>query len=280
MTSLSGCSIRATRWGKVTVMGANAQTTVQKFLSGAVLTAEQQNFSAATGVPVFATTVTRDAAFGGANKVLAEGQTCYLESTNVVQYYDGAAWATVGPSSAGGLVPITPTSIAVGGGTATSAGNGQVTFTSVTTSLSLNGVFSALYTNYRIVLFAEAASAAMAPHIRMRVGGTNDSSGSYDFQQVYAVGAGTAGYQVANQTSWSVSVSSVQVHVSTFDIYRPFLAQPTSGIYTYSEQNSLVTVGAFNVGGMLHDESTSYDGISFLVGVGITGTVSVYGYAI
>jgi len=80
-------------------MGANAQTTVQKFLSGAVLTAEQQNFSAATGVPVFATTVTRDAAFGGANKVLAEGQTCYLESTNVVQYYDGAAWATVGPSA-------------------------------------------------------------------------------------------------------------------------------------------------------------------------------------
>jgi len=77
-------------------MGANAQTTVQKFLSGAVLTAAQQNFSAATGVPVFATTVTRDAAFGGANKVLAEGQTCYLESTNVVQYYDGAAWATVG----------------------------------------------------------------------------------------------------------------------------------------------------------------------------------------
>ena len=80
-------------------MGANAQTTVQKFLSGAVLTAEQQNFSAATGVPVFATTVTRDAAFGGANKVLAEGQLAYIEATDVVQYYDGAAWATVGPSS-------------------------------------------------------------------------------------------------------------------------------------------------------------------------------------
>ena len=80
-------------------MGANAQTTVQKFVDGAVLTAAEQNFSAATGVPVFATTVTRDAAFGGANKVLAEGQTCYLESTNVVQYYDGAAWASVGEVS-------------------------------------------------------------------------------------------------------------------------------------------------------------------------------------
>jgi hypothetical protein len=80
-------------------MGANAQITVPTFTAAQILTADQQNQSARTGVPVFATTVTRDAAFGGANKALAEGQLCYLESTNVVQYYDGAAWATVGPSA-------------------------------------------------------------------------------------------------------------------------------------------------------------------------------------
>jgi hypothetical protein len=62
-----------------------------------VLTADQQNQSARTGVPVFATTVERDAAFGGAGeKTLAEGQLCYLEDTNKVQYYDGAAWANLG----------------------------------------------------------------------------------------------------------------------------------------------------------------------------------------
>ena len=77
-------------------MGANAQTSVPLFVANSVLTAAQQNISAATGVPVFATTVTRDAAFGGSNKVLAEGQLCYLESTDVVQYYTGAAWASVG----------------------------------------------------------------------------------------------------------------------------------------------------------------------------------------
>jgi hypothetical protein len=80
-------------------MGANAQTSVTLFVANAVLTAAQQNFSAATGVPVFATTVTRDAAFGGSNKVLAEGQLCYLEASDVVQYYTGAAWATVGPTT-------------------------------------------------------------------------------------------------------------------------------------------------------------------------------------
>jgi hypothetical protein len=80
-------------------MGANAQTSVPLFVANSVLTAAQQNISAATGVPVFATTVTRDAAFGGSNKVLAEGQLAYIEASNVVQYYDGAAWATVGPAA-------------------------------------------------------------------------------------------------------------------------------------------------------------------------------------
>ena len=83
-------------------MGANAQTTVPTFVASQVLTADQQNQSARTGVPVFATTVERDAAFGGSGeKTLAEGQLAYLESTNVVQYYDGAAWATVGPITSG-----------------------------------------------------------------------------------------------------------------------------------------------------------------------------------
>ena len=78
-------------------MGANAQTTVPTFTAGQVLTADQQNQSARTGVPVFATTVTRDAAFGGAGeKTLAQGQLCYLEATNKLQYYDGTNWANIG----------------------------------------------------------------------------------------------------------------------------------------------------------------------------------------
>jgi len=81
-------------------MGANAQTTVPTFVTSQVLTADQMNQSARTGVPVFADTTARDAAFGGSGeKTLAEGQLAYLEDTNVVQYYDGAAWATLGPST-------------------------------------------------------------------------------------------------------------------------------------------------------------------------------------
>jgi len=86
-------------------MGANAQTTVPTFTASQVLTADQMNQSARTGVPVFADSTARDAGFGASGeKVLAEGQLCYLEDSDIVQYYDGSSWATVGPSSAGGLV--------------------------------------------------------------------------------------------------------------------------------------------------------------------------------
>lgn len=90
---------------------ANTQTTVPLFVANTVLTAASQNISAGTGVPVFATTVTRDAAFGGSNKALAEGQLAYIEASNVVQYYDGAAWATVGPATASAILQVKSTAL-------------------------------------------------------------------------------------------------------------------------------------------------------------------------
>lgn len=83
-------------------MGANAQTTVPTFVAAQVLTAAQMNQSARTGVPVFANTTDRDAAFGGTGeKTLAEGQLCYLEDTNATQYYDGALWKSIGSATSG-----------------------------------------------------------------------------------------------------------------------------------------------------------------------------------
>ena len=80
-------------------MGANAQTSVPAFTAGQVLTAAQVT-GINTGIPVFATSTERDAAFGGTGeKTLAEGQFAYLEDTDTVQVYDGTSWNTVGASS-------------------------------------------------------------------------------------------------------------------------------------------------------------------------------------
>ena len=83
-------------------MGANAQTSVPAFTSGQVLTAAQVT-QINTGIPVFASSTERDAAFGGTGeKTLAEGQMAYLEDTNATQYYDGSSWVAVG--EAGGKI--------------------------------------------------------------------------------------------------------------------------------------------------------------------------------
>jgi hypothetical protein len=49
-----------------------------------------------TGVPVFATTTTRDAAFGGTGeKNLAQGQLAYIEADGKVYVYSGTAWVSI-----------------------------------------------------------------------------------------------------------------------------------------------------------------------------------------
>jgi hypothetical protein len=76
-------------------MGANAQTTVPTFTTGQVLTAAQVN-QINTGVPVFADSTARTAAFGGTGeKVLAQGQLSYLESDGKIYVYSGTAWVSI-----------------------------------------------------------------------------------------------------------------------------------------------------------------------------------------
>jgi len=244
-------------------MGANAQTTVQKFVDGAVLTAAQQNTSAATGVPVFATTVTRDAAFGGANKVLAEGQTCYLESTNVVQYYDGAAWATVGPTAAptSGLTFITGEPFSAVGSYSLPA-----------------GTFSATYQNYRIIITG-VSSGTTGLTIRLRVGGVDNSATNYNTQGFSAAGASLAGALTTNAAQWS-GMNSLHTTPGAFsmDIYRPFEAVNTLlSMNNMDRSNTSVNIHLFAAA---YSAATSFDSMTFTNASGnTTGEYKVYGYS-
>jgi len=236
-------------------MGANAQTTVQKFLSGAVLTAEQQNFSAATGVPVFATTVTRDAAFGGANKVLAEGQTCYLESTNVVQYYDGAAWATVGPAAAGALVRV---------GGATLAGSSMV----------FTGVFSSTYNNYLIVMDNANASSDNS-YFRLQLG---SATSNYKWGMGALSESGLA-FQAGStsDTAWSIGRSHTVGNGVICTVFNPNSALPTGVVSTGSLTGS---TSYFSSGSQT--DSTQFTAFTLTPSLGTwsSGTVNIYGYSL
>ena len=138
---------------------ANEQIKVPLYAASEILTAANMNISAGTGVPVFATTVTRDAAFGGAGeKVLAEGQVCYLSDSNIVQYYDGAAWATVGPITTTYAIFNETQANGTNGGTATSGSMQKRTLnTTVVNTISGCSIASSVITLPAGTYFVQAS---------------------------------------------------------------------------------------------------------------------------
>lgn len=250
-------------------MGANAQTTVPTFVDGQVLTAAQQNQSARTGVPVFATTVERDAAFGGAGeKTLAEGQLCYLESTNVVQYYDGATWATVGPTTAGGLVFIT-----------------GAAFTAAATVSLPNDTFTATYDNYKIIMDVTDISATQTISARLRASGADNTTNNYNTTSLGTDTAGVARNLIGNaQTSFNFGAvldgAATQDYYSfSIDVISPKLARFTEILGTLNWSSTGFFAGNYYAANF--QTTTSFDSMSWIVagGANITGNYRVYGYA-
>ena len=239
-------------------MGANAQTSVPLYVAAEVLTAADMNISAGTGVPVFATTVTRDAAFGGAGeKVLAEGQLAYIEASDVVQYYTGAAWATVGPATAGALTLVKTQTIG-----------------SAVSSVAVTDAFSATYENYKIIVNGGAASAG--PGLQCILGAT--TAGYYwgGAGQSFA-GSAVSGQQ-ANYSSWDCGAAVPNGIFANIDILSPQLASRTvfSGVNIRA-----TTTGLFiSVGGFL-DNATQYTGFTLNPSSGTLtgGTIRIYGYS-
>jgi len=126
-------------------MGANAQTSVPAFTAGQVLTAAQVT-GINTGIPVFASSTERDAAFGGTGeKTLAEGQMAYLEDTNATQYYDGSSWAAIAGGTILQVVSTTITdtysaSVTAGGNTDPTSFEATITPSSATNKVFISAM--------------------------------------------------------------------------------------------------------------------------------------------
>jgi hypothetical protein len=241
-------------------MGANAQIEVPAFTAGQVLTAAEMT-QINTGIPVFATTVTRDAAFGGSGeKVLAEGQFAYIEATNTTQYYDGSAWVAVGVS---GVTLISSTTLATG-------------------TTSVNNCFSATYMNYMIVLSNASASAQASLSFKFRASGTDSSTGYYAVGIEPTYSAGTYASRTASNAT-AVLAPIVQIQTTEKSggqmfVQQPFEAATTSFQYLSADCN---TARGTCSGSGFHNVATAYDGFSLILSTGTwsTGTVKVYGLA-
>jgi hypothetical protein len=243
---------------------ANEQTSVPLYAAAEVLTAANMNISAGTGVPVFATTVTRDAAFGGAGeKVLAEGQLCYLSSTNVVQYYDGAAWATLGPSTAGGLVCV----------------KAETTVTAAS-SFTADNIFTSSYSNYFMLMRFTTTSTA-GPALQLRVGGVSASS-NYNWQQISANGSTISAARYNSNSSIDVINGTNGNFPAQYSItlMSPAVATETNFYMNPAFSSGNFTAVRADTNWGVHTTATAYDGFEIALASGtITATYAVYGYS-
>lgn len=244
-------------------MGANAQTSVPTFTAGEILTAANMNISARTGIPVFADSTARDAAFGGTGeKTLAEGQFAYLENTNATQYYDGSNWQAVGTTP--GLVCV----------------KAETTVTAVS-STTIDNVFTSTYTNY-LILATMATSSNNDVQFKFRASGTSTST-NYNRQKLSGNQSSPAASQSTGQTSFAL-VSTNQTTVSAsmaMDLFRPQLATET--LFTIRHQaafaNYTTNLEMVNFAGV-QNSSTQFDGIEFLTSSGTFNmTYAIYGYS-
>lgn len=189
----------------------------------------------------------------------------------------GLAISTTGNVTGGGLDLIVPGSIAYSGGTASVSG-GAVAFTGVT-SVSLNGVFSSTYDNYRIVA-RWTGSTSQEIRLRLRLSGT-DASGATDYRYAGArSGSGAdavTGVDRSDGTNLAyIGYSTTAASLLAYDVCNPALATATlmlgGNTYTATFFNTAVS-------GVLHVLGTAYDGFSLFPSTGTgTGIVRVYGY--
>lgn len=239
-------------------MGANAQTTVPTFTAGQVLTAAQMNASARTGVPVFSSTVTRDAAFDGSGeKTLAEGQMCYVEGTGF-QTYNGTSWVTWGTAPSGGLDFISSTTIG-----------------SAVSSVTVSNAFSSTYDNYKIIVSGGAASGNS--YLKLTLGSTVTGYYFAGFYTAASWAGGVTGYGAANAAALDAGGATTLGLQSNIDVFAPNLAARTTFQFAYSD---IRTAGSWSsYGGFLND-ATQYTAFTLTINAGTMtgGTVKVYGY--
>lgn len=175
-----------------------------------------------------------------------------------------------------GLWKITPTSVA---GTGVTLSGNVVNF-SASTSISVNGVFSSTYENYKIIITGSATGNA-DNSIRLRAAGT-DTTTNYQFtaQGYYASARNDNANNTATQWEFFCSMGSSRGSGSQIELFRPNTTDAWKSATANSAfAHSAVGVITRNCAGVLNS-ATQFDGFTVIVGGGFnaTGQLRVYGY--
>lgn len=236
--------------------------------------------------PVVANSTERDAKFMSPY----QGLQVWRDDLGVVETYYGLYNSSTNPggrNSAGwyisnrssGLMPLKPTSVDKSGGTATVTPLGAVTFSGVA-SISLNGVFSSAYKNYRIIGSFGTATASALLQFRLRTAGTNNTDSWYA-----GGGYGTnlsGGGNDPTQNGNNLNVGFVYNTTNNATRFSMDMSSPAETVITTFTEHDTYYDGSAVYGRWhngMHYSFTSYDGFSILFSAGAgAGEIQVFGY--
>jgi hypothetical protein len=208
------------------------------------------------------------------------------DGTMYIYVYDGNTYQWVEhrseiARSQVGLVPIVPTSIAVASGTGSVSSSGVVSFTTAT-SISLNGVFTSAYTNYRMIIRIPTTSVAAQLTYRFRSAGTDNSTSNY--YQSWFINRSTGATQTNNGSgvantlvSWAAAYTNDWT-MWIGDVMSPALVTKKNifGKGAGADSTSFYHVDSSS---MFNASTFSFDGITLFPSAGnMTGTVQILGY--
>jgi hypothetical protein len=172
-----------------------------------------------------------------------------------------------------GLWKITPTTVA---GSGVSISGSNVVFTSAA-NISVNGVFSADYDFYKVILYLAPTSGTPTPNFKYRTAGTDNSDASYAHftRTLNSANGSTADSFNRSQTIGTLVNATSVAQSLVWEIQFPF----DSGLNTFSQTNGVVTVGNTQSGWQAFSANASFDGFSIIPSTAsYTGKLNVYGY--
>ena len=157
-----------------------------------------------------------------------------------------------------------------------------ITGGTITNSTSVDNCFSATYLNYKVVFSNLVSGDASAVNVRMRVGGSNNSSSLYSYinnGQSTSSGA-TMDLGVARDTNLfqlGYDNGFANGQSLSIDFFSPFSTTNTHygpGIFWNDEVNYAGVIAG------VHKSATSFDGFTiYPLSSTLAGTYKIYGYA-
>jgi hypothetical protein len=146
-------------------------------------------------------------------------------------------------------------------------------------SQSINDVFSATYSKYRINLILKGTNTGQV-RMRLRVSGSDNSSTNYRYQYLSASSTSVVGARGTGQTVWLVGRTNADVTqfcFSQLEIMNPFETTYTTGFTEWSDAHTgNIDISFLSLG---LDVTTSYTGFTIIAEAGtMEGSIHTYGY--